>query len=188
MRRRNYFIHHGRRQVLGVIREKFVQKRQRVAHRPRRQPGNPSQNTLFRLDPFGFHDPLEVLGDCAGLNRPEVEALAPALDRGGHLLGSSRCQNELHVRRRLLQRLQQSVERPRTEHVHLIDDVDLEASPRRSQRGITSQLADVVHTRVARRIDLHHIEVFTTGRHISSMVGVTESRWCASPARRSSCR
>jgi hypothetical protein len=43
------------------------------------------------------------------------------------LVRLGRREDELHVRRRLLERLQQRVEGLRGEHVHLVDDVDLVA-------------------------------------------------------------
>jgi hypothetical protein len=62
----------------------------------------------------------------SGRDRLQVEALAAREDRRQHLLRIGRGEDELHVRRRLLERLQQRVERRRREHVHLVDDVDLE--------------------------------------------------------------
>ena len=50
--------------------------------------------------------------------------------RHRHLADLGGREDELHVRRRLLERLQQRVERRGAQHVHLVDDVDLEPRAR----------------------------------------------------------
>jgi hypothetical protein len=61
----------------------------------------------------------------------KVVALAAAQDRDGDLVHLRRREDELHVRRRLLERLQERVPRRVREHVDLVHDVDLEAVARR---------------------------------------------------------
>ena len=66
----------------------------------------------------------------------EVEALAARQDGDRDLVRLGRREDELHVRRRLLQRLEQGVERLRRQHVNFVDDVDLVA---RSAAGETAR-------------------------------------------------
>src|SRR3546814_6470300 len=61
-----------------------------------------------------------VSGDAA-----QVEALAARQHRHRHLVHLRRCQHELHMFRRLLQRLQQSIESIAGKHVNFIDDINL---------------------------------------------------------------
>jgi hypothetical protein len=77
----------------------------------------------------------------------------------GSFCGSVGREEELHVRRRLLQRLQERVERRLREHVHFVDDVDLEARAHRRVRDLIAQSAHVVDARVRRRIDLDDVDV-----------------------------
>ena len=59
-------------------------------------------------------------------------------------------QQELHVRRRLLQRLEQRVEGMRREHVHLVDEVHLVAALGRRVLHVVQQLARIVDAWCAR--------------------------------------
>ena len=76
--------------------------------------------------------------------RREVVALAARDDRRQHLVRVGGREDELDVRRRLLERLQQRVERVLREHVHLVDDVDLEAALDRPVRDRLHQVAHLV--------------------------------------------
>src|SRR6202171_4865879 len=89
---------------------------------------------------------------------PEHELLAPTDDRQRNLLRVSRAQDEDDVRGRLLQRLQQSVERRLGEHVRLIDDVDLERPERRGEVHLLAQVADLVDAAVRRSVDLDKVQ------------------------------
>ena len=83
------------------------------------------------LHPLGRRDPGEVRQHRLRLDPPQVEPLAARQHRHRHLADLGGGEDELHVRRRLLQRLQQRVERRGAQHVHLVDDVDLVARARR---------------------------------------------------------
>ena len=89
---------------------------------------------------------------------PQIEPLAPAQNRRQHLLHIRRRHQKLRVRRRLLQRLQQRIKCRRREHVHLVDDVDLELPARRRKPHILPQLTHLLHAVVARTVDLDHIQ------------------------------
>src|SRR3712207_8675852 len=52
----------------------------------------------------------------------------------------------------------QGVEALRRDHVGLVDDVDLEAAVHRREEGPLAQVAGVVDTAVARRVDLDDVE------------------------------
>ncbi len=89
--------------------------------------------------------------------RVEVEALAAGQDGGGQLLRLGGGEDEHGVGRRLLQRLEQRVERAGGQHVHLVDDVDLVLRQRRRVLDLLAQIANLVHAVVAGRVDLHHV-------------------------------
>ena len=67
-------------------------------------------------------------------------------------------EHELHVRRRLLERLEQRVERRRGEHVHLVDDVDLELRRGRRVHTGLAQLTHLIDAVVAGAVDLQHVD------------------------------
>ena len=72
-------------------------------------------------------------------------------------------QDELHVRRRLLQGLEQRVEGRVGEHVDLIDDVDLEAVPGRRVAGALAKLANVVHAGIGGGVDFQDVQAVGGG-------------------------
>ena len=66
--------------------------------------------------------------------------------------------------RRLLERLQQRVERRHREHVNLVDDVDLVAPARRRKlHAVDNLLADVVDAGAACRVELVDVGMLSRG-------------------------
>jgi len=138
-------------------RQADVQERQRIAHGALGRTGDFLQGLLAG----GASDALQHLfepGDDGLHGDPmEVEALAAGEDGGGQFLGLGGGQDEYRVARRLLQGLEQGVERTGGEHVHLVDDVDLVFGQRRRILDLVPQLADLVHAVVAGGVDLQHV-------------------------------
>jgi len=94
----------------------------------------------------------------------EVMALTPGQDGRKEVLRVSCGQDEDDVGRRLLQGLEQGVERGGRQLVDLVNDVDLEASlGRRKVDFVHDELADLVHLRVRGGIDLQHIHARAVG-------------------------
>ncbi len=62
------------------------------------------------------------------------------------------------MRRRLLERFQQRVERVLGEHVHFVDQVDLVAAARRRVLHVVQQVARVVDLGLRRRVDLDQVD------------------------------
>ena len=79
-------------------------------------------------------------------------------DRADDLVGLGRREDELQVRRRLLDQLEQRVEALRGDHVGLVDDVDLVAAADRREERPLAQVAGVVDTAVAGRVDLDDVD------------------------------
>ena len=92
------------------------------------------ERLLLDLDAFGLGDIGEMLGELLGRDAAQVEPLAARQDGDRHLVHFGRGEQEFHMRRRLLERLQERVERALRQHVDLVDDVDFvaRARPRRS--------------------------------------------------------
>ena len=72
-------------------------------------------------------------------------------------------EDELQVRRWLLDQLQQRVEALLGDHVRLVDDVDLEASGHRRVEGPLAQFPGVVDAAVRGRVDLDHVDAARPG-------------------------
>jgi hypothetical protein len=117
------------------------------------------EGAVARLDLLGGGDLLQALDDELGRDRLQVEALAAGDDGREHLLHLGGGEDELHVRRRLLEGLEQRVERRRREHVHLVDDVDLELALGRRVADGVAQVAHLLDAVVRGAVDLDHVEV-----------------------------
>ena len=100
----------------------LVEYRQGVAHGTVSLLGNHVQRRVFGGDAFLRGDVLQLLHDVVHGDAREIVDLA-ATKYGGYdfvLLGG--CEDEDGMRRRLLERLEECVERLLREHVHLVDD------------------------------------------------------------------
>ncbi len=84
--------------------------------------------------------------------------MGPGPDGADHLVRLGGGEDELDVRRRLLDQLEQGVEPRRGHHVRLVDDVDLVAAGHRGEERPLPQVAGVVHAAVAGRVDLDHVD------------------------------
>ena len=125
---------HGQSHVKGDLALRrvghhLIQQRQGVAHPAVGLAGDGRERLRARPQP--------LRGEIS-LSRPTISSTEmPAKSKRWQrerivaaLLRLGRRQDELHMRRRLLQRLQQRVERRLGEHVHFVDDVDLEPARR----------------------------------------------------------
>ena len=99
----------------------------------------------------------EMLDQHRRIDAAEVEALAARQHRHRHLADLGRGEDELHMRRRLFQRLQQAVEGLLREHVHFVDDVDLVARRDRRVARRIDDVADVVDAGVRGGVHLQHV-------------------------------
>ena len=117
------------------------------------------ERVLGDLDALRVAHLPELPADVALRDLPEVEALAAREDRAEDLVRLGRREDELHELGRLLERLQQRVERRRREHVDLVDVEDAElALDRRVLDLGEDALVDVLDLVVRGAVDLDHVE------------------------------
>src|ERR1035437_5189493 len=83
-------------------------------------------------------------------------------DRADDLVRLSRGKDELHELGRLLDDLQEGIEALRRDHVGLVDDVDLVTRQCRPVRRSLTQVARVVDTPMASRVDLDDVNTAGT--------------------------
>ena len=91
---------------------------------------------------FLGRDAFEVRHQRAGLDAAEVEPLAARQHGHRDLADLGRGEDEFGVRRRLLERLEQRVERRAREHVDFVEDVDLVAP---AHRRVADRIVDLTH-------------------------------------------
>ena len=110
------------------------------------------------MDLFLFRDMEQVGGDDPRRNRAQIKTLAPAQDGRQHLLRFRGREDEFHMRRGFLERLEQGIEGLRREHVDFVDVVDFVARAGGSVLHGLAQLAHLVHAIVRGTIDFQDIE------------------------------
>jgi hypothetical protein len=139
----------------------LIQERERVAERPLGLPSHRVRGGLGEGDALLLRDADQVLGDDVHPAPAEVEPLAPPDDRGRHLVRLGRREDEPNTHGRLLEHLQQRVERLAREALRLVDDVDLLASLDRRGRRLLAEVARVLDAAVGGRVDLDYVQVLS---------------------------
>jgi hypothetical protein len=159
--------HHAdirRRDGVAREREDLVERRQRVAHAAFGRPRDQRERRVVDRDLLVLRDGGKLIADRGKRQRLQLEHLRARPDRVGHLARLGRRHQELHVRRRLLDRLEQRVERLRRKPVDLVDDEDLEAvAHRRDGERLDDDLADGVDAGVGGAVDFEHVDVTALG-------------------------
>ena len=148
--------------------DRLVEEREPVAQAPRRRGGerreggglDPGRRFLRRVDgvPLAVGDLGEPVSHLGVGEAPEVEALAAGEDRRRDLVPFRRREDEDGVRRRLLERLQERLERRRRDGVDLVDDEDLPAVPHRRVADDLDQVARLVDLAVRGAVDLEGVD------------------------------
>ena len=136
----------------------LVEQRQRIAHRTFGRARDGGERSGLDVDAFVPGDGPEMLDELVGLDAPQVETLTARQHRHRHFADFRRGEDELHMWRRLFQRLQEAVERLLRQHVHFVDDIDLVAGRGRGIARAFDDLADVVDAGAGGRVhflDIH---------------------------------
>ena len=151
---------HLRRCHLGVAkRDRLVEQRQPIAHRPVRGAGDDADRFIFRRDGFPLGDISEMRDKLLHVEPAQVEALAARKNRYRHLANFGGGEHETDMFGRLLERLQQRVEGVSGQHVHFVDDVHLVARHHRAVAHAVDQFADVVDAGAACRVHLDDVDM-----------------------------
>ncbi|MDR9256640.1 hypothetical protein FEP14_03177 [Burkholderia multivorans] len=144
---------HGRfGHFVGRIGDRLVGQRQRVAHAALRRTREQTQRLRLERDALFAENALEMRHDVPGRHLLQVELQAARQHRDGNLLRIGGREDELHMRRRLLERLQHRVERVVRQHVHFVDHIDLEARIDRRVHRALEQRGHFVDAAIARGI------------------------------------
>ncbi len=99
-----------------------------------------------------------MLGQGASGHEPETVVERPRADRRDDLVRLGRREDEPHVRRGLLDDLQQGVGGRRAQLMGLVDDVDLEPARGGGIGGLLAQIPGVVDQPVGRSVHLHDVD------------------------------
>ena len=147
------------RDLAGRMGDRLVEDRLGVAHRTVRGARDHGKCIVFGLDALDGADAGEVGLDQRRVDAPQVETLAARQDRDGNLADLGGGKDELHMRRRFLERLQQAVEGLVGQHVDLVDDVDLVARGNRRIADAVDNVANIVDAGVRGRVHLDDVDM-----------------------------
>ena len=135
-----------------------------------------------------FADVDQVFCHLVSSNGAEIKALHAGQNSCKNFLRIGGTHDKRHVRRRLLQRLEQGVKRCRGKHMHLVDDVDLALATHGSVAGARNNLfSHVINTGVRGSVNLKDVWMLTSSNQLAvltSAVGqmtrclVTENGFC----------
>ena len=143
--------------------DELIEHRLGITHPTVRAHGNGVSRKGLEFHLFQFRNVLKMLRNERSRNLPEIEALAAAQNGWENLVRLGGCKDELHMRRRFLERLQERIEGTRAEHMNLVDVVDPELAAGRRIVDALPQRADVVHAVVGGTVDFRDIKTATLG-------------------------
>ncbi len=138
--------------------DRLIGQAQRVAHAAVGGARQQLQRTRVAGDLLRRQHRFQLLTDLIDVQRFEVELQTARENGHRQLLRIGGGQQEFDVRRRLFQRLQQRVEAVAREHVHFVDQVDLEAAARRRVLDVVQQIAGIFHLGSGSGVDLDQID------------------------------
>ena len=152
-----------RRHLAVAMADRLVEQALVVTHAAFARPHDHRKRLRLEADALALEQLLQMCRHHVGRHAPEVEPHAAAEDRHRHLADFGGGEDELHMRGRFFQRLQQRVEGGGRQHVHFVDDIDFE--PRRGGTIVNgiNDFADVAHAGAAGRVHLHHVDMAAFG-------------------------
>ena len=164
----------------------LLQRGERVAHAALGMARHDGERLVVVIETLLLAHVGQAMLDILVADAVEIEALAAREDGLQNLLRVGGAQHKDHVRRRLLKRLEQRVERRRREHVDLVDDIDLVPAAHRGKvDGVDDLLAHVVHAGTACGIELVDIRVVALGDELALLAStVGQAAACTLGARR----
>ena len=144
--------------LAAAERDELIEQRQRVAHAAVGGLRDQAQRRRVGRNLLGVEHLAQVLADQRDRQALEIELQAARQHGDRQLLRIGGREQELHVRRRLFERLEQRVEGMRRQHVHFVDEVDLVAAARRRVLHVLEQLARVVDLGARGGVDFDEID------------------------------
>src|SRR6185312_14026553 len=136
----------------------LVEERQPVAHAAIRGLRDEREARGLELYALLFQDGAQMRGNLRERNPFEVELQTARQHRDRQLLRVGGGEQELHVRRRLLESFEERVEGVCREHVYLVDQVHLVAATGGRVLHVVEELAGVIDLGAGGGVDLDEIE------------------------------
>ena len=150
--------HVGGHDLAFTKRDGLVGEAHGIAHRTIGGTAQQPQRVVFERYVLDAQHMGQMLDHTLGGHVFQGELQAPRQNRCRKFLRVGGGQDELDVGRRLFQGFQQGVEGVAGQHVHFVDQVDLEAATARRVLHVVQQLAGVFDLGTARGVDLDQVD------------------------------
>ena len=137
----------------------LIQKRLRIAGRAFSGAGDETQRLFCDLSALCFCDSLQHRNHDIRFNAPQIKSLTARQNCNGDFANFCGGKDKFHMRRRLLQGLEQRVESVGRQHVDLIDDIDLVACRGGTIGHRINNFANIANAGAAGGIHLHHVDM-----------------------------
>jgi hypothetical protein len=138
--------------------DELVEEREGVTHRATPRTDDERQHAGLDLHALALAQVADVVEHLRWRHETERIVVRARADRADDLVGLGRREDELDVLRRLLDDLEERVETLRRDHVGLVEDEDLVTVTCGGEHGTLAKVTRVIHTVVARGVDLDDIE------------------------------
>ena len=150
--------HIGRQHLAFAKGNRLVGQAHGVAHRTIGRTPQQPQRIFLKGNLLGFEHMSQVFHDTLG--RHALQGKLQATRQNGHrqLLRVGGCQQELDVRRRLFKGLEQRIEGMPGEHVHFVDQVDLETPTAGCVLHVFQQLTSIFDLGTTGRVHLDEVD------------------------------
>ena len=140
--------------LIAAERHGLVENGQCVAHRPVSLPRYDVQGLIIYVYPFFSGNSPEIPHDIRNAYPVEIISLAPRQDGRENLVFLGGGEDENRVGRRLLEGLEERVERSLAQHVDLVDDIDAVTSHLGRNLDLVDKCLDVIHAVVGGGVEL----------------------------------
>ncbi|KPY82369.1 Uncharacterized protein ALO94_05556 [Pseudomonas syringae pv. spinaceae] len=158
IQRAEHGAHVGRHDLAFTKGNRLIGEAHGIAHRTVGSAPEQPQRVIFKRHVFDAQHVGQMLDNALGRHVFQGKLQAARQNGRRQLLRISGGQNELDVGRRLFKRLEQGIERVAGEHVHFVDQVDLEASATGRVLHVVQQLAGVFDLGAAGGVDLDQVD------------------------------
>ena len=150
--------HIGRQHLAFAKGDGLVSQAHGITHRAVGSTAEQPQGIRLERYVLGLQHVTQVLDHPLGAHVLQRELQAARQDGRRQLLRVGGGKDELDVGRRLFQRLEQGVERVGGEHVHFVDQVDLEAPTAWRVLHVIEKFAGIFDLGAARGVDLDQVD------------------------------
>ena len=170
----HYILYLFQSHFLAAVKSKaLIQNTQGITERAVRQLCHIAQSVFCRRKTFLIEIFHQCMSNIIGSDATEVEPLTTGKNGCRYFLGVCGCQNEDNVCRGFLQCFQQCVKSTVGQHMHFVDDIDLECAFCGGIFHFLPNLTDIVYAVVGSGVDFHDVDAAPSQNILTDFTFVT---------------